>query len=224
MGARNWFIVTLVIGIMMATSVTAFADYSDKETWFLGLDFGYWTVDPWLDYIYEENASVSGSPFGLQGGYKWELSDIANVEVVGYGQYWSINKLEETTWMIDGGKPGDETDIRETSDISMFALGCQARFPIIAHDIVQPVFTIGLGLGFTTGDAEKRDYGEETLPNNEKIGVPDPEWEDANVPTVIPVLDALFGVRFAIPDNVNIDINAGFKTGLYAGMAIMYVY
>ena len=84
-----------------------------------------------------------------------------------------------------------------------------ARFKIKAHEIVQPIFGIGLGLGITYGKLETRDWGE--------------DWEEFNLP-VVPVIDLLAGVRFVIPENVALDLNIGIKDGLYAGLACIFYY
>lgn len=218
MRTGKWFVFALAFCLLMGTFSMANADYTDEKTWFLGANFGYWTVNPFLDQIYEERGSITGSPFGIQGGYAWEINDTANVEVVGTMEYWAINMTDDN-YMVNNGDPEDLTSVRTDGNVSMFSLGCMARFPLKVHPIVQPLFAIGLDLGFLSGDIEKRDHGV----TNTGIIIPE-EWEKASKPGVIPIVDLLTGVRFHIPDNVNIDINLGIRSGLYAGMGIVYVY
>ncbi len=198
----------LILALFFCMTVLAFApasgDYTDKETWFLGLEFGYWTIDPFLDQVYEDRGSISGSPIGLQGGYAWELNDTANVEVVGQMTYWLIN-MTDADYLTHGAEPEDMTSIKTDGNVNMFTMGCMARFPLKVHPIVQPIFGIGLGLGFLSGNIEKQDHGVETGPGGADIIFAE-EWEDYDKPSIIPIVDILTGFVFHIPDNVKIYI------------------
>jgi hypothetical protein len=224
MKTRTWIAIALVFCMVVISASSAFADYDSKETWFVGAQVGTWSVNPFLAQIYEERGSIKGVPFGLSGGYKWFLNRTADVEVVGVMEYWSMD-ITDSTYLAKGASLEDTEDLRSNGNVSMFSLGVMARFAIKAHPIVQPIFSLGMDLGFPSGKLEKRDYILVNEGRSNETAIPDPAgWEKAAMPGVIPVLDMLVGIRFAIPKNVTIDINGGIRSGLYLGAGVNFFY
>ena len=204
MRTKRWFVAALICAFLMGTVAIAAADYQE-DTWFIGAQGGYFSV-PGISTYYDEYGSISGAPVGVQSGYSWSF-----IEVVGLLENWTVN-MPETDWLVQGGDPEDMTRVKSTS-LGMVSLEAMARFKIRKHPIVQPIFSVGLGLGFPYGTVESRDY--------DAFGNFETEWEEKNI-GVVPILDLLVGCRFVAHPNFVIDVNLGFKNGLYAGIGFLY--
>ena len=215
MRTKPWFILGMICVLLIMTASMASAGYND-QTWFIGVQGGYFFVP--INMYYEEYEKISGSPYGIQAGYSWDF-----IEIVGMMENWTIN-IADGDWLMMGA---DEEDMSYLEyDMGMFSLECMARFKIKAHEIVQPIFGIGLGMGFTYGEVKGHDYyidGQGNLypdwPDGE-VG----KLEDKEKPAILPVIDLMAGVRFVIPENVSIDVNLGIKNGWYAGLGVIFFY
>ena len=203
MKSLKLLILIVAVGVSLLITSFAFAGVNDAKTWFIGAQAGYFGVPTSIfESAYESHSNVGGFPYGIQAGYSWEF-----VEVVGMVENWTVI-FPDANWRGNGDPIEDSTDLRNKG-FNWVSLEIMARFKIKAHEIVQPIFGIGLGLGITYGKLETRDYGE--------------DWEEFNLP-VVPVIDLLAGVRFVIPENVALDLNIGIKDGLYAGLACIFYY
>jgi len=207
-------IATLIVALAMCFAASAaFADYTD-ETWFIGIQGGYAYV-PAIGAFYDQYESVTAGVAGIQAGYSWKT-----IEAVGFLDHYSIN-IPEGDWLVKGDEEKEKTYMRY--DLGMVALEGMARFKIPVNDVVVPILGVGLGLGFTYGKSEGLDYIA-TNPGGKEVLTRETEWEDEGKPSVLPVLDLMAGCRFVVHPNLTIDVNAGFKEGLYAGAGLIYFY
>jgi hypothetical protein len=215
MGTRVWFVLLLALCLLAFSAVSASAGY-DENTWFLGAQGGYFSIP--VGAYYEEYESISVVPYGIQGGYSWEF-----IEVVGFLENWSVN-IDDGDWLMKGADDEDMSYLEY--DIGAMALEVMARFKIRAHPVVQPIFGIGLGLGFVYGEVKGHDYVIDNAGNlypdwpDGKVG----ELEDKDKPTAVPILELITGVRFIAHQNFGIDVNLGFKDGLYGGLGFIYYH
>lgn len=206
MRTKVGFMVAIAGLLILMTAIPVAAGYKDK-TWFLGAQGGYFSV-PGIGMYYEDYTSISGASYGIQSGYSWDF-----IEAVGFLENWTIN-IDEADWLLIDAEPEDMTRIRY--NVGMVSLEGMARFKFRVHEIVQPLLGVGLGIGFSYGNIESRDY--------DAFGNFETEWEDKNRPPILPVVDIMAGCRFVVPENVTFDLNLGFKNGLYAGLGVVFFY
>ena len=206
----RWMGAAVLLLLCVVMSAPAFGQ-AKTDTWLLGAQYHYVSITPFISPMYDEYKSVTANAFGIQGGYSWEI-----IDVVGKLENYTIN-IPDGTFVKDKDKPIDNTDIH-ADGFGMVAIEAMARFKIPAHEMVQPIFGLGVGLGFGTGKLETRDWEEV----NDKAR-PEAEWNDST-PGVVPVFEANAGLRIIPVENFTIDIDAGLYEGLGFGLNLCYYH
>ena len=119
----------------------------------------------------------------------------------------------------------------------MIAIDVQWIWHAQLSDRVQLRYGGGLGIGIVTGAIyqTKMRCGTSVtlsdLDNPNACGDPtmaanqvEPEKKSDSVPPAVPIINALFGARFLVSDNIAVNVDAGFHDFFFLGMGADYIF
>jgi opacity protein-like surface antigen len=196
----------LSLGILVLTVFSLNPSWADeipqkaeeKKGWGIGVKGGYFGVPDFvLDRIFEEHPSVSGSTFGIEARYYGRTDKVFNLSL----------SLDYGTFSSDGYWRKEAADERKYGKIegSLVSLTATAIWNILPTKTVNPYLGIGLGVGQLKGTGKSED-------------------EEESVSATVPVLHIPLGINIRPSDRFHIDLEGGFRDGIYGtgGLRILF--
>ena len=199
-------VISLSLGILVLMVFYSNLSWAEEATqiaeaktgWGIGVHGGYFGVPNFvLDNIFEEHPSVSGTTLGLEARYYGRADKVFNLSL----------SLDYGTFSSDGYWKKEAADKRKYGKIdgSLASLTATAIWNMLPSKTVNPYLGIGLGVGQLKGTGKS-------------------EGEEENVSATVPVLHIPVGINIRPSDSFHIDIEGGFRDGIYGtgGIRILF--
>lgn len=133
---------------------------------------------------------------------------------------------DDGIWLNDD--PDDNPHLVEFEDFSWLTLDLSTVWTYAFHPPLGLRYGLGVGLGFLRGDARATDYvcdaGRYDLASCRPSPEPEDLREPVDIPSVIPVVNALLGLAYMPSDRVTLSLEGGLHTTFFAGLRAAYFF
>jgi hypothetical protein len=133
------------------------------------------------------------------------------------------------------GDQGKCPDYTRFDGLGMIGLDASFIWHANLSSKVQLRYGGGLGIGIVTGAMYKTkmkcatgttlgDLDDPNACGDPKTNFVTPEEKSDDVPPVVPIINALFGARFLVSDNLAVNVETGFRDVFYLGMGADWIF
>lgn len=186
---------------------------------------GWWfdANDPGWAYVDEPRPVVSGTAYGLEFGLRGNHAN---------GVFWTefVDSAMPAGYWDDVEDPADHLDGRWLSPSAGFGLVAAGGDALYEAHLVRPASTAGrvglsvvvgggLGLGVVVGHLDQWNADDFGNPAYKRFLDGRPPDESANVPPVLPIVDALVGVRLTLGERWTLRAEGGLHGAPSAGLS-----
>lgn len=202
------FTLTLLFGSGAAATARADDGKGAGARWEVGARFHFMTVNPVLDFLYDEHESVNGYTVGP---VVTRRAPDGNTRLI-LGLDYTRTSPEDGPWLGDGDDPPEAewTEFRNFSILSAnFMVGHVARRGPFGF-----FFGAGLGLDIVSGSITTYDVDA----NGRKLAGSEPD--EKNVPSITPTLLFKMGPQFELGKMGTVSLDVGLHNGLFAGASL----
>lgn len=240
-----WFLAaSLAMALMVAAPTTAHAQEEEDDapkaedfntgnsvSWGLGARVRYVTMPTWLQNLFVQHSMpMNSAGFGLEA-----VRRKGNFDIV-FGLEYETIAPQEGYYLDNGYSSGPITaaDLDYVTFDGLALIGLDVNF--LWHAEINPMFSIryggGLGVGIVLGDVlqetaecpsgppiSELDDPNTTLCTHDGVPV-----VSADVPPAVPIVNILLGLRIKITEEINLNIEGGFRDMLFLGGGVNYFF